>query len=256
MTSCARLAFAATDRADAAAARTELVQAHGDCDPAQADVLVVLGGDGRMLQALHDARRSGAAVFGINFGSVGFLMNPVSSLDLRARIAAAQPTPLTPLHARLRTDSGEVRELLAFNEIALQRSARQTAHLRLSVNGQERLSELVCDGVIVATPAGSTAYNLSAHGPILPIDAELIAVTPICPFRPRRWRGAILPQSARVGLKALDIGKRPVGVTADFLAVPDVVHCEIWSEPEDRVNLLFDPGHELYERVVQEQFAL
>ena len=251
-----RLSFVAADNAQAAAAKAELLRIHGDHGMRDADVLVALGGDGLMLQTLHDARRLGIAAFGMNLGSVGFLMNPYSPSGLAERLREARRTRLQPLHARISTASGEKREALAFNEISLYRASRQTARLRVLVNDRERLPEVVCDGVIIATPAGSTAYNLSAHGPILPIGAELVAVTPICPFRPRRWRGAILRQSARVRLEVLESAKRPASVSADFLEIPDAVACEVRSDSAESVDLLFDPGHDLDERVIQEQFAL
>ncbi len=256
MTGSVRIAFLASEHDRAEAARAELVRVHGLCEPEDAEVLVALGGDGLMLQTLHAARALGVAAFGMNLGSVGFLMNPYSGAGLEERLRVAERTRLQPLRARIATASGETAEALAFNEIALYRASRQTASLRLLINGRERLPELACDGVIVATPAGSTAYNLSAHGPILPIGAELVAVTPICPFRPRRWRGAILRQSARVRVEVLDDGKRPVSVSADFLEIPDAVACEVWSDSAESVELLFDPGHDLDERVIQEQFAL
>lgn len=251
-----RLAFLAAGHAEAKSARSELARLHGDHDPRQADVLVALGGDGFMLQALHAARRLKVAAFGMNLGSVGFLMNPFSLEGLEGRLRAANRTRLQPLRARIETVSGGIREALAFNEIALYRTSRQTARVRLLVNDRERLPELVCDGVIVATPAGSTAYNLSAHGPILPIGAELVAITPICPFRPRRWRGAILRQAARFRVEVLENRKRPVSVSADFLQIPDAVSCEVRSDSAASVEVLFDPGHDLDERVIQEQFAL
>ena len=251
-----RLSFLASDSREAVAAKAEFVRVHGDCRPEDADLLVALGGDGLMLQTLHQARHLGIPAFGMNLGSIGFLMNPYSPKGLSDRLQTAERTRLQPLHALITGESGEEREALAFNEISLYRASRQTARIRVLVNGRERLPEVICDGVIVATPAGSTAYNLSAHGPILPIGAELVAVTPICPFRPRRWRGAILRQSARVRLEVLEGVKRPASVSADFLEITDAVSCEVWSDPEESVELLFDPGHDLDERVIQEQFAL
>ncbi len=251
-----RLSFVTADTEQAVEAKAELVRLHGEHSPDDAELLVALGGDGLMLQTLHVARRLGIAVFGMNLGSVGFLMNPYSARGLAERLQAAERTRLQPLRARISTVSGEEQEALAFNEISLYRASRQTARLRILVNDRERLPEAVCDGVIVATPAGSTAYNLSAHGPILPIGAELVVVTPICPFRPRRWRGAILRQSARVRLEVLESAKRPASVSADFLEIPDAVSCEVWSDSAESVDLLFDPGHDLDERVIREQFAL
>ena len=250
------LHIAAADQPDACAAQAELESRYGSTPLAQADVLVALGGDGYMLQTLHAARGREVPVFGMNLGSVGFLMNAYHPENLRERLAAAERTDLVPLRMRAVTGAAEPEEALAFNEVSLYRQGRQTAKLRISVDERVRLDELACDGVIVSTPAGSTAYNLSAHGPILPIGAPLVALTPISAFRPRRWRGAILPHTAVVRIETLERDKRPVSASADFSEVHDIVSAEIREDPEARVGLLFDPGHNLAERVIQEQFSL
>lgn len=251
-----RLHFTASDHPDARAAHTRLEQRYGAKTPDNADALVALGGDGFMLQVLHEALDLGCPVFGMNFGSVGFLMNTYRSDALPERLRVAERTRLRPLRMRARTEVGDDREALAFNEVSLYRQTRQSAKLRIFADGRERLAELVCDGVIVSTPAGSTAYNFSAHGPILPIDAKLIALSPISAFRPRRWRGAILPEETEVRVEVRESRKRPVSAVADFAEIRDVVRVEVGVDAEARVDLLFDPGHNLEERVVQEQFAL
>lgn len=251
-----RIHFVAADKAEAIAAKAELEAVHGATAKAEADVIVALGGDGFMLQTIHDASQCGLPVFGMNFGSVGFLMNEFRGEDLAQRLDASEPTRLRPLEMRTTTATGESQVERAFNEVSLFRHTYQSAKLKVSVSGRTRMDELVCDGIIVATPAGSTAYNLSAHGPILPIGAGLMALTPISAFRPRRWRGAVLPQSAEVRLEVLEPDKRPVNAVADFKEVRDVVAVEVSLAAEEGVTVLFDPGHNLEERVVQEQFAL
>lgn len=251
-----RLHFAAADQPEAGRVRRHLIREYGNEPAETADALVALGGDGFMLQMLHRARGLDRPVYGINFGSVGFLMNSHRPGELPARLRQAERTCLYPLRMIVRTDGGEEVAALAFNEVSLFRQSRQTAKLRLVADDRERLAELVCDGIIVSTPAGSTAYNLSAHGPILPIGAQLIAVTPISAFRPRRWRGAILPRDTEIRIEVLDRAKRPVSAVADFSEVRDVDRVIVRADQGAGVDLLFDPGHNLEERVAQEQFAL
>ncbi|UNK41290.1 NAD kinase [Luteimonas sp. S4-F44] len=254
MTATPRLAFVASQTADAQEALQVLGAEHGQCDPADADVLVPLGGDGFMLQTLHRYGHLGKPVYGMKLGTVGFLMNQHRQGDLLARIAAAQPAVLHPLEMLAETESGATVSSLAYNEVSLLRQTRQAAHMRIELNGVTRLEELVGDGVILSTAAGSTAYNFSAHGPILPLGAGIVALTPIAPFRPRRWRGAILRAETEVRFRVLDPYKRPVSATADSHEVRDVVQVTV-RESERTVTLLFDPEHNLEERILSEQFV-
>src|SRR6266446_6953200 len=214
-TSRPRIAFVASTSAEAQQSRAALAQRYGDADPASADVIVALGGDGLMLQTLHRFMTSGKPIYGMHRGTVGFLMNDFREDELAERLAAAETTQIHPLLMRVRDALGNRHEAHAINEVSLFRQTHQAAHLRILIDGKERLAELASDGVMVATPAGSTAYNLSAQGPIIPINAPLLALTPISPFRPRRWRGALLPDTARVGIEVLEADKRPVAAVAD-----------------------------------------
>ncbi|MEO7276833.1 MAG: NAD kinase [Sphingomicrobium sp.] len=222
----------------------------------EAATLVVLGGDGFMLQTLHEmlADERPRPVFGMNRGTVGFLMNEWRVEDLPQRILAAKAIRVAPLEMRATTVSGEIKVHAAINEVSLLRETRQTAKIEVSVNGRVALPELACDGVLVATPAGSTAYNLSAHGPILPLAAKMLALTPISPFRPRRWSGAILPDDTAVGLRILEAHNRPVSAVADQIEVRDVARVEITLDRDRSLTLLFDPEHALDERIAMEQF--
>jgi len=222
----------------------------------KADTVVALGGDGFMLQTLHGMleQRRIQPVFGMNLGTVGFLMNDWSLDSLDQRLAAAKPFRVSPLRMRAVTIDGEHIELPAINEVSLLRETRQTAKLEVTVNERVVLPELVCDGVLVATPAGSTAYNLSAYGPILPLGSALIALTPISPFRPRRWRGAILPEKTRIGIRVLEAEKRPVSAVADQREVRDVARVDVAIDHVRDLTLLFDPEHALDDRITMEQF--
>ena len=252
-----RLALLASPTDDAQAAFAALSARHGTHPPQEADVLVALGGDGFMLQTLHRHGGLGKAVYGMKLGTVGFLMNQFrEGDDLLARLAAAEPAVLHPLEMLAQTESGASVGSLAYNEVSLLRQTRQAAHVRIELNGQVRLDELICDGVMVATPAGSTAYNFSAHGPILPLGANVMALTPIAPFRPRRWRGAVLKSGTEVRFRVLDPLKRPVSATADSHEVRDVVEVTIRESRERIVTLLFDPEHNLEERILSEQFVV
>jgi NAD+ kinase len=250
-----RIGFTASPAPEAQSALATLTAAHGQCPLDRADVIVALGGDGFMLETLHRAQGLGVPVYGMNCGTIGFLMNAFSLDDLPQRLAAAEEAVINPLAMRAETVTGRVEEALAINEVSLLRAGPQAAKLRISVDGKVRLSELVCDGALVCTPAGSTAYNYSAHGPILPIGSDVLALTAMAAFRPRRWRGALLPTSAVVRFDVLEAAKRPVMADADSRSVRDVLTVEIRSEPAIRHRILFDPGHGLNERLIREQFV-
>jgi NAD+ kinase len=222
--------------------------------PAEADVIVVLGGDGFMLETLHKTMKKNKKIYGMNRGTVGFLMNSYAREGLFERLSRAQDVILHPLNMQAETVDGEIFEALAINEVSFLRETRQAAKLRISIDDVVRLPELVCDGLIVTTPAGSTAYNLSASGPILPLGADLLAMTPISPFRPRRWRGAILPHTACIVVEPIHPHKRPVSAVADSVEVRDIVRVSIHEERNRRLHLLFDPEHNLEERILNEQF--
>jgi NAD+ kinase len=251
-----RLSFVASDTAIARKALDALVEQYGQVPLEEAETIVALGGDGFMLRTLHAARTLGSPVYGMKLGRVGFLMNKHVLADLPGRIERAHPAVLHPLEMTVVCINGKEHKALAFNEVSLIRQTNQAAHIEIRLDGRVKLEDLVCDGVLVCTPAGSTAYNLSAHGPILPLDANILALTPISPFRPRRWRGAILPHATKVGFTAKDPGKRPISATADFLEVRDVKSVEIRQSRRHGVRLLFDPEHNLQQRILDEQFAL
>lgn len=250
-----RIAFVASQSEEAAEAQARLIARYGDCDPAAADVVVALGGDGLMLQTLRALMRSGKPVYGMHRGTIGFLMNDFNEEGLPERIAAAEETLIHPLVMRARDASGRDHEHYAINEVSAFRQTYQAAKLRLLVDGKERLPELIADGVMVATPAGSTAYNLSVQGPIIPVGAPLLALTPISPFRPRRWHGALLPDRARVTIEVIEPGKRPVAAVADHAEVRDVARVEVTMDHAISLHMLFDPGHSLDERILNEQFG-
>lgn len=248
------IAFRASRAPVAEEALAMLTERYGQVDAANADVVVALGGDGFMLETLKQVRPLGKPVYGMNRGTVGFLMNAYSGDDLPARLAAAEEAVINPLLMRAGRADGSITEGLAINEVSLLRQGPQAARLQVSVDGRARLDELVCDGALVATPAGSTAYNYSAHGPILPIGSEVLALTAVAPFRPRRWRGALLPKSATVRFDVLEPEKRPVMADADGNPVHDVYWVEVQSEQGVEHRILFDPGHGLEERLIREQF--
>ncbi len=246
--------FTAADTHQAQIARQNLVTRYGDHALPDADIVVALGGDGSMLRALHDGIAHRKPVFGMNRGSVGFLLNDFREEGLIERLAQAQTVHLNPLRMKVGTVSGESLDALAINEVSLLRETRQAAKLKIIIDGRPRLDELICDGVIVATPAGSTAYNLSAHGPIIPLSAGILALTPISAFRPRRWRGALLPQSSHLLFEVLEAHNRPVSAVADFTEIRDVEKVEVWQDTELEATLLFDPEMNLDERMIKEQF--
>ncbi len=251
----ARIAFVAADTAPARETRAALQARYAHVPPARADVVVAIGGDGFMLETLHRFMNRGMPIYGLNRGSVGFLMNEFGDGDLTDRVAKAETVTLHPLRMTVRTAGGNRRRAVAVNEVSLLRETHQAAKLRITVDKVVRLDELICDGVLISTPAGSTAYNLSAHGPILPLSAEVLALTPISAFRPRRWRGAILPRGAKVRFDVLDSAKRPVSAVADHTEVRDVVSVDVREDGGRRLRLLFDPEHDLEERILNEQFA-
>jgi NAD+ kinase len=248
-----RVAFVASEADAAQRALAELRRRYGEIDPAESDVVVPLGGDGFMLETLHRFVASGKPIFGMHRGSVGFLMNPYRLDGLAERLAAAQPVELHPLEMTA-WQNGTCTRAIAFNEVSLLRESRQAAKLKVSVDEVVRLEELMADGILLATPVGSTAYNLSAHGPIVPLGAGILALTPISAFRPRRWRGALLPHGARVRIEALEADKRPVSAVADFTEVRDVMRVEIHENRDIAMTLLFDHEANLEERVFKEQF--
>jgi len=250
-----RFAFVASDTPVAQQARRKLVDHYADVPALEADAIVALGGDGFMLRTLHAHRALNLPVYGMKLGRVGLLMNKHRLEELPERIERAHLATLFPLEMCTTDGDGREQRAIAFNEVSLLRQSNQAAHLEVKLNEVVKLPTLICDGIMVATPAGSTAYNLSAHGPILPLDANVLALTPISPFRPRRWRGAILPHRTQVTLRVLDPGKRPVSATADFHEVRDVRTVQIRQAEEHGVRLLFDPEHNLEQRILDEQFA-
>ncbi|WP_245622336.1 NAD kinase [Devosia epidermidihirudinis] len=249
-----RVAFVTNGTAEADIAASRLRARYGDNAVEDADFVVALGGDGLMLQTLHRVMSSDIPVYGMNFGSVGFMMNTFSEDDLESRLAAAQPTHIYPLSMEVLDTTGQTQTALALNEVSLFRASYQAAKIQIIVDGETRLDELICDGALLSTPAGSTAYNLSAHGPILPIEAQLLALTPISPFRPRRWRGAILSNRAVVKFITREADKRPVSAVADNVEFQHVLEVTVREDRSRGVTLLFDPGTSLEERVLSEQF--
>ena len=249
-----KIAFLASPTPVAQTARAALIGRYGDTPAGEAEVIVALGGDGFMLQTLHSTEALRAPVYGMNRGTIGFLMNNYSEIDLPERLDAAEEAVINPLSMKAMDVAGKLHRALAINEVSLLRSGPQAAKLRITVDGRLRLAELVCDGALVATPAGSTAYNYSAHGPILPIGADVLALTAVAAFRPRRWRGALLPKTAQVRFDVLEPDKRPVMAEGDSQSVENVLWVEIRSEPSITHRILFDPGHGLEERLIAEQF--
>lgn len=250
-----RLAFVASDRPEAQAARERLAERYGHYTEAEADIVVALGGDGFMLESLHRRIVDGKPIYGMNRGTIGFLMNDYDEADLRERIGSAAPSVIFPLRMSAVAIDGSVADALALNEVSMLRETRQTAKLRISVDGRVRMDELFCDGALIATPAGSTAYNLSAHGPIVPLGAQVLALTPISAFRPRRWRGALLPHTAKVQFDVLEADKRPVSAVADNFEVRDVTRVCVEEDRRRGLVMLFDAHRSFDERVLVEQFS-
>jgi NAD+ kinase len=250
-----RLAFLAADRPDASAAREALTRRYGEVPESEADIVVALGGDGFMLETLHRTLASRRPVYGMNRGSVGFLMNTYDEAGLLERIESAEKAVIHPLVMRTLDAAGATHAALAINEVSLLRQTYQTAKLRISIDGKVRMAELTCDGVLVSTPAGSTAYNLSVHGPIIPLSGQVLALTPISAFRPRRWRGALLSHKDRVTFDILESEKRPVSAVADNVEVRDVIQVDVAEDRAVSLTILFDAGRSLEERVLAEQFT-
>lgn len=250
-----QLAFVASDAPNAQAALTNLTAQYNNVAVEDADIIVALGGDGFMLQTLHGTQHLPAPVYGMNRGTVGFLMNSFSVENLYERLAKAEEEVIHPLHMKAVCVDGTVHDALAINEVSLLRAGPQAAKLSIHVDGTTRMDELVCDGALLSTPAGSTAYNYSAHGPIVPIGSDVLALTAVAAFRPRRWRGALLPSSVRVRFEVQNPEKRPVNADADGVSVKDVASVDVWSAPEIKHRILFDTGHGLEERLIREQFA-
>lgn len=249
-----RVAFLAADTAPAQESLAALTARYGQHDPKDADVIVALGGDGFMLEALHSYMDTHVPIFGMHRGTVGFLMNRYDETALLERLGKAAEFTLHPLRMKATTADGKQHEAIAVNEVSMLRQTRQAAKIRIYVDGRERMNELICDGALVCTPAGSSAYNLSVHGPVLPLDANVLALTPISAFRPRRWRGALLPRAATVRFEMLEADKRPVSAVADREEVRDVVEVSVREDRSIGMKILFDPEQNLEERIVAEQF--
>lgn len=249
-----RIAFVASRNDTSRQAKATLEARYPHVAPEEADVIVALGGDGFMLESLHRTMNRCPPIYGMNRGTVGFLLNGYDEDDLEERLAKAETAILHPLSMIAITDSGTEQRAKAINEVSLLRQTRQASNLRVLIDGKERIDKMICDGVLVATPAGSTAYNLSAHGPILPIGSSVLALTPISAFRPRRWRGAVLPHTAKITLEVLDHFKRPVSAVADATEVRNVVEVHVEEDQETELRILFDAEHNLEERILQEQF--
>ena len=248
------IAILASPASEALQAKRTLETLYSTVRPEEADILIALGGDGFMLETMHDALSSKTPIYGIHCGSVGFLMNEFAPHDLMLRLEKAKPSVLHPLKMQTQQKDGALAAALAFNEVSLLRESRQAAKLQIAIDGVVRLEELVCDGILLSTPAGSTAYNLSAHGPIIPLGAPLLALTPISAFRPRRWKGALLPENAQVQFTILEPDKRPVSAVADFTEMRNVTSVTVCQSKEHAVTLLFDHEHNLDERILREQF--
>ncbi len=251
-----RIAFTAAATTVAKESRERLIELYGNVSLADAQVVVALGGDGHLLETLHAMTGQPTPIYGMNCGSVGFMMNPFNEADLPRRLAEAQAALLHPLRMHAVTQTGAVEEAVALNEVSLLRQLRQAAKIRISVDGRVRIAELICDGVLISTPAGSTAYNLSAHGPIVPLSANLLPLTPISAFRPRRWRGALLPSTADVLFEVLEPEKRPVAAVADAFEVRDVASVAVSEDRTMVWTVLFDPDMALSERIIMEQFTV
>jgi NAD+ kinase len=250
-----KIAFRAAEHPEAQQALAALIAQYGQAPMMQADCVVALGGDGFLLESIHEVLPQQKPIFGMRRGSIGFLLNDFHFENLPVRIKSAQQVALRPLLMTAEDARGQTARALAFNEVSLLRETRQAAKLRVLVDGVERMPELICDGALVSTPAGSTAYNFSAHGPILPLTGNVLALTPISAFRPRRWRGAVLPSAVRIAFEVLEAEKRPVSAVADSTEIREVIRVEVWQETKTSITLLFDPDEHLEERIMREQFV-
>ena len=250
-----KIAFLASNTPMSQAARSERAGRYENVPAQEADIIVALGGDGYMLQAMHASMSEQKPVFGMNRGTVGFLMNNYDPDGLIERLGNTEAIALHPVKMIATTTAGEDHESIAFNEVSLFRETRQAAKIRITIDGKERMESLTCDGIIVATSSGSTAYNLSAHGPIVPISGQILALTPISPFRPRRWRGALLPSHAKVELDVLESEKRPVSAVADATEIRGVNRVLVMEDRSQHATILFAPEHDLEERILKEQFS-
>ncbi len=250
-----KIAFVASESPAAKAAKARLSERYGGCEPLEADRIVTLGGDGLMLETQHRYMGRNIPVYGMNRGTVGFLLNEYDEEGLHERVATAEILTLHPLKMTARRGTGEVVEALAMNEVSLLRETRQAAKLRITIDGVARIDEMICDGILASTAAGSTAYNMSVGGPIIPLSSNLLALTPISAFRPRRWRGALLMNEVHIGIEVLESGKRPVSAVAGVIEVREVVHVEIVEDKKTSYTVLFDPHHTLQDRILKEQFA-
>lgn len=250
-----KIAFVAADNPEAVQAEDYLKARYQHVNPDEADIIVALGGDGFMLHTLHEYKSDSVAFYGMNRGSIGFLMNAYEPDVLMDRLDTAEPVDLHPLQMSVTCTDGRIETASAINEVSLLRQTQQAAKIRIVINGVTRLEELICDGILVSTPAGSSAYNLSAHGPIVPIGSDILCVTPISAFRPRRWRGALLDHTAQVRFEMLEADKRPVSACADYTEIRDVISVDVREDREKSVRILFDKEHDLQERMIKEQFT-
>ena len=246
--------FNSSESDEAINAKKEFIDIYGQCNVEEADVIIPLGGDGFLLRSLHDYKKLNKPFYGINYGSIGFLMNNINNENLTHIIEKAQKVTLKPLNMKATNIKNETFESIAFNEVSIMRQSHQASKIQIIINEIERMKELICDGVLVSTAAGSTAYNLSAHGSIIPLDSKLLALTPISSFRPRRWRGAILSENLKIKLNILDSNLRPASVTADYSEFRNIKNIEIKSNENDKCILLFDNKHSMEERILKEQF--
>jgi NAD+ kinase len=249
-----KIAFVAAPDDQAQVAARRLKQRYDHVAPEEADIIIALGGDGFMLKTLHDYLRDATPIYGMNRGSVGFMLNEFDEDNLLERLDKAVPARIRPLRMTTLDIDGNTADAVAINEVSLLRETRQNAKIRISIDDRVRMEELSCDGILLATPAGSTAYNLSAHGPVIPIDAALLALTPISAFRPRRWRGALLPYRSKVKFEILDQDKRPVSAVADHTEVRNISEVTICEAKDVKITMLFDKDHSLEERIMREQF--
>ena len=254
MTSLNKIGFVSSQNPIAKKSLSILRKKYKFSDPSRADVIVVLGGDGTVLNYLHKYLKKKIPIYGMNRGHIGFLMNEYSEKKLIERLNSSIPTKLYPLKIRCFNKDGKIRESIAFNDVSMIRDSRQIAKISVTINNQTKIEQLLCDGCLISTPAGSSAYNLSLRGPVIPIDAQLLAITPISPYRPRRWRGALVPNKVKISLTAEETDKRPVRAEADFFELKKIIKLEVELDKSKYINLLFDPGHDLEDRIINEQF--